>query len=122
MFHPTMSYENDSSDYRQLENFENSSINKSDKNGIPEIAAPGSLEQSTPQNLSAGNLPQSESDQIMKTYANELENKKLQSFALDAEQNKPRDTNSIQMPTTSSAEIMRKSLDKAFGSSFQPTP
>ena len=55
---------------------------------------------------------------MMKTYANELENKKLQSFALDAEQNKPRDTNSIQMPTTSSAEIMRKSLDKAFGSSF----
>ena len=31
MFHPTMSFENDS-EYRQLENFDNSSINKSDNN------------------------------------------------------------------------------------------
>ena len=72
----------------------------------------------------------------MKTYANEMEKRQMQTFAeqrvLHSESShgemrkqglpidlKARETNSIPLPT--SAETMRKNLDK-FGSSFQPTP
>ena len=79
MFHPAMSFENDS-DYRALENFENSSFSKSDGPNIAKLPESQSqhIEQKV-RNLAGGSgFPQSESDQVVPTYANELERKQLQ--------------------------------------------
>jgi len=61
-----MSFENDS-DYRKLENFENSSVDKSDKSRITEHLPSQHLEPHK------NTVHQSESDQFMQTYANEME-------------------------------------------------
>ena len=71
----------------------------------------------------------------MQTYSNEMEKRQMQQLVQERElrsensnydmrkeplnYSKPKETNSIPLP--SSAEMMRKSLDK-FGSSFHPTP
>jgi len=138
MFHPAISFENDS-DYRNLENFENSSHAKSDATAgrLPESNSQSQVIDTKPHVLiTAANIPMSESDNVVPTYANELERRKLQSIVhtheLRSEKHTdmrkqqdllttapPRESNSIPLPT--SAEMMRKSLDR-FGSTFHPTP
>lgn len=120
-----MSFENDSADYRAFDNFENSSINKSDnRQAEPDRSL---VIDSRLKNLTqSGVIPQSESDSVVPTYANELERRQLeqsiQSRELRSDNNyhdrrqellttaPPRATNSIPLP--SSTEMMRKSLDK----------
>lgn len=73
LFHPSMSFENDS-DYRKLENFDNSSMGRSDQLQMNQEAPSAQVMPKQKNNApSNSGFPQSESDQIMQTYANELE-------------------------------------------------
>ena len=122
MFHPAMSAEDDS-EYRKLEQFENSSADLSQ----PSRSVGGGSLAPVEKARVAPHIPQSDSDQILINQRNEQEKMQMQSllpkrslrsepgneevmrqnFALD--NSKVKASHSNQLPT--STEILRKSLD-----------